>query len=107
MNRVKGAPLNNLASSVRSGRISVLREGRRAGRLAARLLAARHPPAGQSALRARTWLHTHALSGGGVAVHANAEQSYPEVTGYVVPTLLHYGERELAQRFTAWLLSVQ
>jgi malonyl-CoA O-methyltransferase len=34
-------------------------------------------------------------------------RAYAEVTGYVVPTLLDYGERELAIRLVQWLLSVQ
>jgi hypothetical protein len=34
-------------------------------------------------------------------------QSYPEVTGYLIPTLLDYGEREMAFRLADWLVDVQ
>ena len=33
--------------------------------------------------------------------------SYPEVTGYLIPTLLSVGERNLAYEYAQWLLSVQ
>jgi malonyl-CoA O-methyltransferase len=33
--------------------------------------------------------------------------SYPEVTGYFIPTLLGIGERDLARQFADWLVSVQ
>ena len=32
---------------------------------------------------------------------------YPEVSGYLIPTLLDYGERELATRLADWLVSIQ
>jgi malonyl-CoA O-methyltransferase len=47
------------------------------------------------------------LNTGGIRVHSNHTRAYPEVTGYIVPTLLEYGERELAIRLVHWLLSVQ
>ena len=33
--------------------------------------------------------------------------AYPEVSGYLIPTLLDYGERELATRLADWLVSIQ
>ncbi len=33
--------------------------------------------------------------------------AYPEVSGYLIPTLLDYGERELAARIADWLVSIQ
>jgi hypothetical protein len=33
--------------------------------------------------------------------------AYPEVTGYTIPTLLQWGETELANRLADWLVSVQ
>lgn len=33
--------------------------------------------------------------------------AYPEVSGYLIPTLLDYGERELAMRLADWLVEIQ
>jgi len=33
--------------------------------------------------------------------------AYPEVSGYLIPTLLDYGERDLATRIADWLVSIQ
>ncbi len=33
--------------------------------------------------------------------------AYPEVSGYLIPTLLDYGERELATKLADWLVSIQ
>jgi malonyl-CoA O-methyltransferase len=57
--------------------------------------------------RALAWIRSHELTSGGVAVHSGSPDAYPEVTGYLVPTLLKYGERELAARLTRWLLCIQ
>ena len=34
-------------------------------------------------------------------------RAYPEVSGYLIPTLLDYGERDLATRIADWLVSIQ
>ena len=60
------------------------------------------PPA-----RALAWIRAHEMSTGGIRVHSRHPSAYPEVTGYLVPTLLQYGERELAIRLIRWLVSVQ
>src|SRR5262249_14044195 len=57
--------------------------------------------------RALGWLRAHELDTGGIRVHSHHTRAYPEVTGYLVPTLLEYGERDLAIRLVHWLLSVQ
>ncbi len=56
---------------------------------------------------ALNWIKSHELSTGGISVHSLHENGYPEVTGYLVPTLMEYGERELAIRLTRWLLCIQ
>ena len=33
--------------------------------------------------------------------------AYPEISGYLIPTLLDYGERELANRLADWLVEIQ
>lgn len=58
-------------------------------------------------LRAMEWLKTHTVSGEGVIVHTKLPQAYPEVTGYFVPTLYQWGEKDLAHSFTRWLISIQ
>lgn len=41
------------------------------------------------------WLHKH--SGDGVHVSNLIQKDYPEVTGYLIPTLLEWGEHRLAR----------
>jgi len=47
------------------------------------------------------------MSTGGIRVHSRHAHAYPEVTGYLVPTLLQYGERERATRLARWMLCIQ
>src|SRR5690349_1074889 len=58
----------------------------------------------ESAVR---WIRRHALAGGGIAVSSKQHVSYPEVTGYFIPTLLALGERDLARAFSEWLVRAQ
>jgi len=53
------------------------------------------------------WLGAQELPGGGIRVHSAHPRAYPEVTGYIVPTLLNYGQQELAARSVRWLTRVQ
>lgn len=57
--------------------------------------------------RAVRWIKSHELVTSGIRVHSRHAEAYPEVTGYLVPTLLRYGERELAMRLVRWLLCIQ
>jgi malonyl-CoA O-methyltransferase len=57
--------------------------------------------------RALEWVRAHELRSGGIRVHSHHARSYQEVTGYLIPTLREYGERELATRLERWLLAVQ
>ena len=34
-------------------------------------------------------------------------RAYPEVSGYLIPTLLDYGEQDLATRIADWLVHIQ
>jgi hypothetical protein len=34
-------------------------------------------------------------------------RQYPEVTGYLIPTLLSYGEKKLAKQYADWLVEIQ
>jgi len=60
------------------------------------------PPA-----RALAWIRANELPTGGIRVHSGHTRAYAEVTGYLVPTLLQYGERELAMRLSRWLVCIQ
>lgn len=60
-----------------------------------------------SAARALDWVRSHEARGGGIRIHSGRRDAYPEVTGYLIPTLLEYGERELATRCLRWLLGSQ
>ncbi len=46
------------------------------------------------------------LPGGGIASKPGGP-AYPEVTGYLIPTLFDYGENALALSLADWLLSIQ
>ena len=53
------------------------------------------------------WIRAHENATGGILVHSRDDDSYPEVTGYLIPTLLKCGEKELAERLTRWLICIQ
>jgi malonyl-CoA O-methyltransferase len=57
--------------------------------------------------RAMEWFKQHRIPGEGIIVHTQEPVSYPEVTGYWVPTLYQWGETELARDCIRWLLSIQ
>jgi precorrin-6B methylase 2 len=52
------------------------------------------------------WIENNILGSGGVAAHPN-NFAYPEVTGYVIPTLLARGKVESARKLAGWLISTQ
>jgi malonyl-CoA O-methyltransferase len=57
--------------------------------------------------RALAWIRANEVSTGGIRTHSNHSDAYPEVSGYIIPTLLNYGERDLAKRLIQWLLCIQ
>lgn len=77
------------------------------GREGARIVARRRMGAGRGPARALAWIRAHELPTGGIRVHTAHPRAYPEVTGYLVPTLVAYGQRELARRCVRWLVDVQ
>lgn len=56
--------------------------------------------------RAINWIKNNVHPDGGIRSQAGG-QAYPEVTGYLIPTLVDWGEKELAHEFAAWLKSIQ
>jgi malonyl-CoA O-methyltransferase len=57
--------------------------------------------------RVLEWLRRAELGSGGIYVHSASGVAYPEVSGYLVPTLLKHGEVRLSQRILTWLLAIQ
>lgn len=64
-----------------------------------------------TAEKAIAWLKEAERPEGGIAawqdVNGNFSMPYPEVTGYLIPTLFKYGEDELATRCADWLIKIQ
>ncbi len=60
-----------------------------------------------SVTRALDWVRGHEARRGGIRVHSGRRDPYPEVTGYLVPTLLDYDEMDLAARCVRWLVRIQ
>ncbi len=57
--------------------------------------------------RAMDWFKKNMVANKGIIVHTKTPVPYPEVTGYYIPTLYNWNERELARTCTRWLLSIQ
>ncbi len=57
--------------------------------------------------KAIQWIKNNSIPGKGIAISSRNKVSYPEVTGYFIPTLLSIGERDLARQYARWLCSVQ
>lgn len=53
------------------------------------------------------WVKAHEISNEGIMCWSGNYHPYPEVTGYLIPTLLKYGEKELCTRLANWLLKIQ
>jgi malonyl-CoA O-methyltransferase len=64
-------------------------------------------PSATGVRRALQWLGQNELPSGGIRVHGKHPRAYPEVTGYLVPTMVACGERALARRCLEWLVSIQ
>jgi malonyl-CoA O-methyltransferase len=57
--------------------------------------------------QAMDWFKHNMVEDKGIIIHTKQPVPYPEVTGYFIPTLYNWGERELARTCTKWLLSIQ
>ncbi len=53
------------------------------------------------------WIDSHTNSGAGICVTSKKTISYPEVTGYYIPTLLNWKKEDLASQYAKWLVSIQ
>ena len=53
------------------------------------------------------WILDHRIQGSGITVHTKSTAASQEVTGYLIPTLYAWGERELARDLASWEARVQ
>ncbi len=57
--------------------------------------------------KAIRWIHNNTILGEGIINNSKLKKSYPEVTGYFIPTLLNWGYREEAISYAKWLCKIQ
>lgn len=57
--------------------------------------------------RAINWIKANTVDNNGIALTSKRHVLYPEVTGYYIPSLLQWGERELAISYAKHLCSIQ
>ena len=57
--------------------------------------------------KAMKWIKENTVDGNGITVTSKERVVYPEVTGYYIPTLLQWGERDLAKAYAKHLCSIQ
>lgn len=53
------------------------------------------------------WIKNNSIENEGIIVATSNRNSYPEVTGYYIPTLLRWGYRDLAVAYSRWLKKIQ
>jgi malonyl-CoA O-methyltransferase len=66
----------------------------------------------QTYIRAKNWVRCNNIPGKGIIVCKRFDNlykgiAYPEVSGYYIPSLLQWGERNLAIQYAKWLCSIQ
>lgn len=57
--------------------------------------------------KAEQWIYNSSIENGGIINNSEFRKSYPEVTGYYIPTLLRWGFKDLAIKYAEWLCSIQ
>ena len=57
--------------------------------------------------KAISWIKNHSVPGEGIINSTGFPKSYPEVTGYFIPSLIKWGHRSLACAYAEWLCSIQ
>jgi len=65
------------------------------------------PPRKDYVEKAIKWIKNYTVETGGIIVSSKQKIAYPEVTGYFIPTLYQWGEKELAKDLIKWLISQQ
>lgn len=57
--------------------------------------------------RSLKWISKYSNKGEGISINSRQRMSYPEVSGYYIPTLIKWGETERAVSYGNWLVSIQ
>jgi malonyl-CoA O-methyltransferase len=57
--------------------------------------------------KALDWIKKNTIAEQGIVVTSHQRVCYPEVTGYIIPTLLRSGETGLALNYAHWLVNIQ
>lgn len=57
--------------------------------------------------KAIKWIKDNSVKDEGIINNSKLRMSYPEVTGYFIPTLIKWGYRDLATEYAKWLCSIQ
>lgn len=57
--------------------------------------------------KAKQWILRNSIDGQGIVNSSGLPVSYPEVSGYYIPTLMKWGFRDLALTYARWLCSIQ
>lgn len=57
--------------------------------------------------RAMRWIYNNTIDGSGITVTSKKKIIYPEVTGYYIPSLLQWGEEDLACAYAKYLCEIQ
>lgn len=57
--------------------------------------------------KAINWILSNTVESQGIICNSTEPLSYPEVSGYYIPTLLRWGYRELALQYAGWLIKIQ
>ena len=57
--------------------------------------------------KAIQWIVSNSITGEGIINNSKLLRSYPEVTGYFIPSLIRWGYKELAVTYSRWLCSIQ
>lgn len=57
--------------------------------------------------KAINWIYDNSIDGNGIAVSSRKRVLYPEVTGYYIPSLLNFGEKDLAISYAQKLCEIQ
>jgi malonyl-CoA O-methyltransferase len=61
----------------------------------------------RSIKKAFLWIENNSIQNEGIIVNTQMKISYPEVTGYYIPTLLTWNDKERAIAYSQWLCEVQ
>ena len=53
------------------------------------------------------WIKKNTINGRGIICNTSLNIAYPEVSGYYIPSLIHWGYYDLAIQYAKWLCDIQ